>query len=394
MTHPFRSQLVPVLLITAVFFLNFTARIILAPLMPTIETQLGIRHTQAGALFFFLSCGYFFSLLSTNFITCWLTHRQTILLSAFGVGATLLGFCFVQTFHQLCLGFVILGVTAGLYLPSGIATLTALIQQQHWGKGLAVHELAPNLGFVTAPLIAEFLIRWLTWQEILAVVGIASLLTGIAFALFGKGGRFSGQPPRLLSFQQILCNSRFWIMAVLFGLAIGSSMGVYAVLPLYLVAERGLDRDWTNTIIAVSRISGLVMGFVSGWATDRFSAPLVMAAVLLLSGLFTAMLGLAPDHAIVGMVFLQPMIAVCFFPAGFAVLSSMAPAGSRNVVVALTVPLGFLIGGGVIPAVVGWMGDTSTLAFGLTLVGCLIFAGFVLSLFLTAGKNTTAYNNH
>jgi NNP family nitrate/nitrite transporter-like MFS transporter len=382
MAHSFRSQLIPLLLITAVFFFNFTARIILAPLMPTIEAQLGIRHTQAGSLFFFLSCGYFVALLSTNVITSWLTHRQTILLSAYGMGATLFILCFVRNFHQLCVGFVVLGAATGLYLPSGIATLTDLIEQQHWGKGLAVHELAPNLGFVTAPLIAEILIRWLTWKEILAVVGVASLLTGTAFALFGRGGRFSGEPPRLLSFQQILCTPRFWIMVVLFGLAIGSSMGVYAVLPLYLVAEKGWDRDWTNTIIAMSRASGLIMGFVSGWATDRFGSLLVMAAVLLLTGFFTAMLGMAPDHVLLWIVFLQPMLAVCFFPAGFAVLSSMAPSVSRNVVVALTVPFGFLIGGGAIPAVVGWMGDKSTFAFGLTLVGGSILTGFVLSLLL------------
>jgi hypothetical protein len=31
-------------------------------------------------------------------------------------------------------------------------------------------------------------------------------------------------------------------MAALFGLAIGSSMGIFNMLPLYLVAEKGLDR--------------------------------------------------------------------------------------------------------------------------------------------------------
>ena len=54
------------LLLTALFFTTFIARIILAPLLPTIEAELAIGHRSAGNLFFILSTGYFLSLLSTS----------------------------------------------------------------------------------------------------------------------------------------------------------------------------------------------------------------------------------------------------------------------------------------------------------------------------------------
>ena len=37
------------------FFLNFIGRIIFAPLMPTIEQDLGLTHSQAGSLFFLIA---------------------------------------------------------------------------------------------------------------------------------------------------------------------------------------------------------------------------------------------------------------------------------------------------------------------------------------------------
>jgi hypothetical protein len=39
----FRDRLSPLLLLTSIFFINFLARIVLAPLMPTVESDLGFR---------------------------------------------------------------------------------------------------------------------------------------------------------------------------------------------------------------------------------------------------------------------------------------------------------------------------------------------------------------
>jgi NNP family nitrate/nitrite transporter-like MFS transporter len=71
-----------------------------------------------------------------------------------------------------------LGAGAGLYLPSGIATLTGLVAPRHWGKAIAIHELAPNLDFVTAPLLSEALLNWTSWRGVLILFGIGSIAAG------------------------------------------------------------------------------------------------------------------------------------------------------------------------------------------------------------------------
>ena len=378
----FKSKIGPILLLSQIFLLNFLGRVILAPLLPTIERDLGVGHGEAGSLFLLISLGYCISLLASGFIASRLMHYRTIILSATAVGLALVTISFSGSQGGLLLGLVLVGLSAGLYLPSGISTLTSLVAPSQWGKAIAVHELAPNLGFVLAPLISEALLRWFSWRGILGIMGVASIAAGMAFARFGKGGRFPGAAPSATSFQSILSKPAFWVIAILFGLGITGSLGVYAMLPLYLVAERGLDQYSANILVAVSRISGLGMAFLAGWATDRFGAKRIMATVLLLTGSMTALLGLAKGYWIIIIVFLQPMLAVCFFPAGFAALSCIGPPSSRNVAVSLAIPLAFFIGAGSIPTGIGIMGDLANFALGFAVVGGLIVAGFLLTLTL------------
>jgi len=65
----FFSQLGPILFLTTIFFLNFIGRIVFAPLMPSIENDLGLDHTEAGSIFLLISLGYFISLLGSGFVS-------------------------------------------------------------------------------------------------------------------------------------------------------------------------------------------------------------------------------------------------------------------------------------------------------------------------------------
>ena len=377
---PFRAQVGPILLLTGIFFLNFLARIILSPLLPTIENDLGVGHGEAGSLFLLISIGYFISLLLSGFVASRLTHRGTIIFSATAIGIALVGISLSSSLLAIRLGLLMLGLAAGLYIPSGLATITSLVSPNQWGKALAIHELAPNLSTVAAPLISEALLQWFSWRGILILLGGASVIAGLIFTRFGSGGEFPGKAPGADAFKTLAAMPAFWIMTVLFALAISGSLGVYAMLPLYLVSERGFDRYWANTLVALSRVSGLGMAFLAGWATDRFGPRRIMAVVFLLTGIMTAMMGVVPGDWIIIIVFLHPMLAVCFFPAGLAALSCIGSPSSRNVAVSFTIPLAFLFGAGAIPTGIGMMGDVGSFALGLVVVGALIFAGFVLSL--------------
>ncbi len=377
-----RSQMGPLLFLVGIFFLNFLARIILSPLMPTVEKDLKIGHDEAGSLFFLISLGYCLGLLASGFVSSRLYHRKTIFLSSIAVG---FGLMIVSISHNLWAirsGLIFLGMAAGFYLPSGIATVTELARPEHWGKALAIHELAPNLGFVMAPLLAEALLGLFSWRGVLSLIGIGSIIAGAVFIFWGKGGTFPGEAPDLKTLQSILGGSSFWILIVLFSLGIGASFGVYSMIPLYLVSEKGMERTWANTLLGLSRISTLVIVLLSGWVTDRLGARRTLKAVFLANGLSTMILGIVSGSWMVILLFIQPMIATCFFPAGFAALSRMGSPRIKNVAISFTASLGILLGGGAIPAGIGLIGELGSFSLGFILLGALLFAGVILVQFL------------
>lgn len=377
-----RTRIGPLLLLTAIFFFNFTARVVYAPLMPEIEANLNITHAAAGSLFFYISIGYFITLLGSGWIAASLNHRRTIILSSVVLGLTLIFTAFSSGLWTIRITLLLLGAAAGLYLPSGIAALTALINPRHWGKAIAVHELAPNLGFVMAPLLSELIMMWFSWRAVPVILGVTTILLGVTFARYGRSGSFTGVAPGLASFKVFLASPAFWIMVMLFGLGVAGTLGVYTMLPLYLVTEHAIDRNFANALVSLSRISSLFMALAGGWASDRFGPRKTMMIVFLFSGVATIAMGTVSGNWVLWAIFLQPMLAVCFFPAGFAALSRIGPPGARNIAVSLAVPVAFMIGGGAVPIFIGFMGDVAQFATGICLVGSMIILGAILAYFL------------
>lgn len=371
----FRSHLPALLLFTTIFFVNFLARIVLAPLLTSVEADLFLSHVESGSFFLLMSLGYFTTLLCSGFISSRLTHKQTVILSSTALGLALIYISFSTTLLSIRLGFIALGMGAGPYFPSGMASLTDMVEPRDWGKAIAIHELAPNLSFVLAPLISELVLVWFSWRTVFMTLGLIAVLLGGIFTKFGQGGDFNGNPVRPAAFNNFITDPEFWIIVILFCLAISNNLGIYTMLPLFLVIAHGIQRSWANTLLSLSRIAAVGIALASGWAADSFGPKRVMQIVFLLSGLLTIFIGLAPSSWMAVAVFLQPLAAVCFFPAGLAVLSRTSSSAGRNLAVALAVPIAMLFGGGVVPTFIGLTGDFSSLALGIFVTGTMISIG-------------------
>ncbi|MGE5820792.1 MAG: MFS transporter [Deltaproteobacteria bacterium] len=379
---PFWRQLGPISFLVLLFLLNFISRIILSPLLPTIETELRISHSQAGFLFFLISAGYLIGLLGSGFVVSRCNHRKVITVSAAGVGIALIGVALSVTFWAVGAGLMILGIAAGFYLPSAVATITSLTDPQHWGKAIAVHELAPNFAFFLGPFVAELFLKWSTWRMAFLALGTLSLLLSLGYRRWGRGGDFTGASPTSKAFRTLIRSAALWGMIALFGLGVSSTIGVYAMLPLYLVNERHMGQSWSNTLIALSRSYGPILGLTGGWVSDRLGPKQTMVVSLVFTGIVTLLLGIVSGRWLDGAVFFQPLLAVWFFPAAFAALAVITPTATRHLAVAVTVPFGSVIGGGAIPTLIGFAGDVGSFALGFMLSGAVMIGGGLLALLL------------
>lgn len=375
---PFPAALPAVMLVTGIFFLNFTSRVILAPLMPVVQADLGFTYAGAGYLFLAIATGNALGLLLSGFVSRASTHRSTVGVSALAVGALALAVPLADTYPALLAAMFALGMSAGLYLPSGIAAITALVRKEDWGKAMALHEMAPNLAFALSPLMAEAALLLFDWRAVFGILGVAQLCLGGWFLRAGRGGEFPGTIPTPAMAGRIVRRPVFWLLVLFFALAIGSSLGPYSMLPLYLADAHGFDRAEANQLLAYSRMAACLMPFVAGWITDRWGARPAILLSLCLTGLALIGLGLASGKLLVAVVLLEPVFPVFVFPPAFTMLSRSFDPGLRSVAVALVGPLNAVFGIGVVPTFLGLMGDAGRFDLGFLFLGLVMLAAMLL----------------
>ena len=386
MPEPLREKVGLTLFIAWLFYLGFVSRVIFAPLMPAMEQDLGIDHGQAGSLFLMITLGYLLAPLCSGLISSKIDHRGALNVSAWFIGLALFAFIFVEELWAIRLTMAFLGLAGGIHLPSAVATITGEVRKADWGKALSIHQAAPPLAFITAPLIAALLLNWLSWRWVLGIWAIIALFAALTYSLAGRGGDFPGRLPNPQNIKFIVSRGSFWIMVLLLAMAMGGNAGIYAMLPLYLVNDHGLALKWANTLIGFSQISGLLMVFMAGWITDKVGQKPTMALALALAGTATLLIGLTSGHWLTSAIFIQPALINAFFPGAFAALSRVAPPAMRSVTNALGPPASFLIGAGLLPTLIGYLGKTYSFAYGFVLAGGFIMMGPLLMLFLKLGQ--------
>lgn len=383
--RPFRQALGPVLLLTSTFFCVFFSRVLLAPYLPAVEREFGLTHTQSGWLFFTISLGYSASLFFSGFLAKRIGHRRTIITAVAAIGTCLLLVSMSRTYFGLQASLLLMGLATGLYLPSGIATVTWASAPKDWGKCLSIHELAPNVSFIAAPALAALLEGLVSWRELFAGLGAATIAVSLVFARFGPRNHSRGESPMPSVLAAVLKRREFWVLAVLFTMAITVSFASFSMVPLYLVSARGLDPALANQLVAGSRLAGPFMALAAGFVIDRFGARKTAMAALIFSGIFIILIGPAAGWVLYAVVLLQPALSVFLFPSGFTVLSRVFEARLRSVAISLIIPLAIIIGNGAAPTMLGWFGDREMFGWGFVVLGVAALSGVFLLRTLPGG---------
>lgn len=373
------------------FFLNFLSRVLFSPLLPLIKEEFILNNAESASLFFFISSGYFISVSMSGFVSAKINHANTIFVSSCASGIVLILSTYLDSYVPFCAALFVLGVSAGLYLPSGLGTIFSSVPRGFLARGIAIHELAPNLGFIMAPLLLQAVTGFFSWRQCLIGVAVVLIVTGTLYRISGFPLKSKGVRPDYALIHCLFKDVHFWLLVFFFSFAICSTLGLYAILPLFLVSTHGMSVDSANYIVSATRGLSLFTPFLGGWFGDRFGNRRVMATILILGGLVTIIMGLSSGTMLIGLLALQAMVSVCFFPSGLAILSSFSVNGKQNAAIPFCIPFAFVIGGGLLPFLIGVIGDITSIGVGVSISGVAIFLTGIVALFtlhLTVGRST------
>lgn len=374
--QPLRMVLGTLVFVTALFWLTFLGRFIFAPLFPAMSEDIHLGSGQAGFLFLLAALGAWVGSLVAGLVSSRVNHRGALLISVFGFAAALVGAYFANSVWVLRAVFVVLGICFGLHLPSSVATITATVRKEDWGRALSIQQLGPPAGLVAAPLVAVAILNWFSWNTVLISVAVLTAALGIAFWLFTGGvGAFPGDPPSPSMVKPVVATRSFWVMIFVFALGMGAQVGVYTMLPLYLTTERDMTSSAANTLLGLANVAPLVTTFFSGWVTSRIGENRALGIFVFLTGVVTVLVGVLSGMGLKVCVVLMAALAVCIFPPAFAALSRIVQPTYRSLATALGPPTAFVFGGGLLPTGLGYLGQAASFGLGIIITGAVIAVG-------------------
>jgi MFS transporter, NNP family, nitrate/nitrite transporter len=358
------------LLFWSLWFLNFSTRTVLSPLLPIFENELHISHALAGSIFLFMAVGYTSSLLVSSWITPRIGFKKSIATGFIVLIGALCLLVFTGTYWGLGAVAFFLGFGGGLYIPCALPLLTSTIHPDKWGKAIAFHETAASCSLLVIPLLAAAALRFLHWTWLVVVLSGLCLIMTIVFLVRSPDPRPVEEEKS--PFSRVLRRRDFWIMASLWSFAAASGLGLYNLIPLFLVNEKGIPLDLANSIFGLSRIGGLVVTFLSGFLIDRIGVKGVLLLSLMASGFSVTGMALADSFPLlVAMLVFQATFMPVFFPAALVAISKLTNFGDRSAFVGATVAVGVVFGTGIAPTLLGTVADMWSFQVGMLVQGLL-----------------------
>ena len=161
-------------------------------------------------------------------------------------------------------------------------------------------------------------------------------------------------------------------MATLWVFVGSCGLGLYNVIPLFLVKENGMNLETANTIFGFSRIGGFIVAILAGFFVDRYGAKKILFLVILATGLSTMSLALAQTITfLVAMLFLQATIYPAFFPVSLVAISKLTDFNERSIFTGTTIAIGVIVGLGLTPVILGAVADVWNFRVGIFSLGAL-----------------------
>lgn len=358
------------LLFWSLWFMNFSVRTVISPLLPIIEDELAISHAMAGSIFSFLAVGYTITLLLSGLLSPRIGYKRTIVLGFAILTIAVYCFKYTHTYASVVTIALLIGLGAGIYLPSAIPLITAIFGRNNWGKAFAFHETAASFSILAIPVLTALGMRFLHWRSLFVILSAACLIVLSSFWAFSPSLHPEEEKGAPLS--QILSRRDFWLTTILWIFASSSSLGLYNVIPLMLVKEKGMGLEIANTLFGLSRVGGVFIVVIAGFLVDRYGVRKLLFLAVLITGLSTT--GLALAHVaplLMAMLFVQATASAAFFPVGLVAISKLTTVDERSTFAGTTIAIGMVVGVGIAPALLGAAADAVSFQVGILILGVL-----------------------
>ena len=294
-----------------------------------------------------------------------------------GMGVTALGLLvpfFFYTFEMVLVGFALLGIGNTIVQVSANPLLVDVVPGNRTSSFLSFSQFVKAIGsMLGAPLAALFAAHFGDWKLLFLVFGVVSILSVIWLGSVKiEETRTEESIATFASSFKLLGNGFVLLMVLSIFLVVGVDVGFNSNSGQFLIKQFGIDQTAAESGRSVYFFGRMLGTFAGAILLTRISSRkffmwtsvlgiLCLVAILLIKS--TAMAWV--------LVFLIGLAVANIWPLVFSIAIEKYPTRSNEISGLMMMAIS---GGAVIPLLVGWVSDMSSIAIGMSiLIACMIY---------------------
>jgi FHS family L-fucose permease-like MFS transporter len=294
-----------------------------------------------------------------------------------GMGVTALGLLvpyFFYTFEMVLAGFALLGIGNTIVQVSANPLLVDVVPGNRTSSYLSFSQFVKAIGsMIGAPLAAVLAAQFGDWKLLFLVFGVVSLLSVLWLGSVKIEEKVQTEIKATFSSSFKLLGTGFVMMMVLsIFLVVGIDVGFNSNSGQFLIKQFGMDPTAAESGRSVYFFGRMLGTFAGALMLTKISSRkffmwtsilgiLSLVAILIVSSQFMAW----------GLVFMIGLAVANIFPLVFSITVERYPTRSNEISGLMMMAIS---GGAVIPLIIGWVSDISTVATGMSiLIVCMIY---------------------
>jgi fucose permease len=298
-----------------------------------------------------------------------------------GMGVTALGLLvpfFLYSFASVLAGFALLGIGNTIVQVSANPLMVEVVPSNRASSFLSFSQFVKAIGsMIGAPLAGYFASFFGDWKLIFLVFGIVSIISVIWLASVKVDERHSdGEKPTFGTAFKLLGNGFILLMVLSIFLVVGVDVGFNSNSGQFLIKQFGIDPVTAEKGRSVYFLGRMLGTFAGALLLTRVTSRKFFLWTSLLGILFLVLILIVKTSLLAWIfVFLIGLAVANIWPLVFSIAVEKYPDRNNEISGLMMMAIS---GGAVIPLLVGYLSDVSSIAVGmLVLVACMVYLAAV-----------------
>lgn len=361
------------------------AVLLLPPLLATLQQEFGVSLLAVVGVANMMQLAFGLAALPAGRLADRHGSRTMLLFAAAGCTLSLIAVALAPSFSVLCVALVALGVSGGIYHPSGLSLLSRGVESKEQGRAIGIHGVGGNMGAALAPAWSAFFASQWGWRYGFAA---AAALSFLCWALTMTLPNVKAAPQHAhahTSVGSLLASLRtLWRTRPLRWLLVSTTaggfvyQGVLTFLPLHLADSAGGVLN-ASLLMSLVLVAGIVAQRWGGELADRLPRERLFLAEMALFAPVMLLLGLSSGIGLIALALSAGFLWYMAQPLSAALAAAYADSRDHGLVFGLQFAAAFGIGS--FAATIGGL----LAARGGTSLAFLGFGGVALVQFGAAG---------